>query len=62
MSLASLVVQPTYILAAAEDNLVLGAAEQLGAHKVTGYDELSVTVTWQVSILFIINKIKKYNK
>ena len=62
VSLASLVVQPNYILAAAEDNLVLGATEQLGGHEVTGYDELSVTVTWQVSILFIINKIKKYNK
>ena len=49
VSLASLVVQPNYILAAAEDNLVLGATEQLGAHEVTGYDELSVTVTWQVS-------------
>ena len=62
VSLASLVVQPNYILAAAEDNLVLGATEQLGAHEVTGYDELSVAVTWQVSFLFIINKIKKYNK
>ena len=49
VSLASLVVQPNYILAAAEDNLVLGATEQLGGHEVTGYDELSVTVTWQVS-------------
>ena len=49
VSLASLVVQPNYILAAAEDNLVLGATEQLGGHQVTGYDELSVTVTWQVS-------------
>ena len=62
VSLASLVVQPNYILAAAEDNLVLGATEQLGGHEVTGYDELSVTVTWQVSsVLFAVLYIQFYN-
>ena len=28
------------------DNLVLGAAESLGQHRVSRYDELSVTVEW----------------
>ena len=33
-----------------EENIVFSANEQIGGHSVTKYDELSVTVSWDVQV------------
>ena len=44
------VVNPTFIFMVFEDNIIFSANEQIGGHSVTKYDELSVTVSWDVQV------------
>ena len=33
-----------------EDNIIFSANEQIGGHSIKAYDELSVTVAWDVQV------------
>jgi len=42
--------QENYVAAAFHDNVIMSSTEGAGAHYVTAYDELSVTIAWEVGL------------